>query len=625
MQAVLVVETGYANPRVWKLSDGDAVRLGRYRTNTIVLNDPHVSRFHAEIFSAPDGWYIRNCSETNGTRLDGEPISEPTALHDDHEIRIGDCRLRFRLETNGAKGVGDTDILPVLSAEAEQELEPEPEPEPAEVGGSDSTTHLQADELTALNQFLTEALLETTVRGLVTRALSVLHRCTHADLVGFLSLDPDDPLPRVVWPAQGTVDRQLSRKLTHQALASGRMVWLAAARGDDLRSQSLAAFRDALCVPLRDGGAAKPDDTTHGALHLYRAARPFSYREVRFCQALSICLANNLTVLRTRRVLEAENARLRVSGARVRDILIGDSAPMKQLREQVARVADFPCSILITGESGVGKELVALSLHQQSRRHAGPLVAVNCAAITSSMPEAELFGHEKDAFTGATRERQGYFQQADDGTLFLDEIGELSADCQGKLLRVLETKSFRPLGLDRGEVQVNVRVVAATNRDLKQEVEKGRFRKDLFFRLGMTIAVPPLRDHAEDVPALAAYFLAGFNAEYRRNTKLSPAALKCLTAYPWPGNVRQLRGVLESAVAMSADDVLEPRDFHLSAEAHVGDDLPRTLNLEQVEAWTIRRALRKADGVHVKAAQELGIHRDTLLSKIKKYGIERNG
>jgi len=241
------------------------------------------------------------------------------------------------------------------------------------------------------------------------------------------------------------------------------------------------------------------------------------------------------------------------------------------------------------------------------------------------MPEAELFGHEKDAFTGATRERQGYFQQADDGTLFLDEIGELSTDCQAKLLRVLETKSFRPLGLDRGEIQVNVRVVAATNRDLKQEVERGRFRKDLFFRLGVALRVPPLRDHAEDVPALAAYFLAGLNAEYRRNARLSPAALKCLQAHPWPGNVRQLRGVLESAVAMSADDMLEPRDFHLAGEEQPADDLPATLNLEQVEAWAIRKALRKADGVHTRAALELGMHRDTLLTKIKKYGIDRNG
>src|SRR5947209_6483973 len=244
MQAVLLVETGYANPRVWKLKGGEAVRLGRYRTNTIVLNDPHVSRFHAEIYASDSGWYIRNCSETNGTRLDGEPISEPTALRDDHEIRIGDCRLRFRLETKEAK---DTDQLPVLPAAAE--------PLPAPEGDADSTTNLQADELTALNQFLTAAVLETTVRGVVTKALAILHKCTHADLVGFLSLDPDDPQPRVVWPAQGTVDPQPSRCLTQQALASSQMVWLAGDRGEDLQSQSLAAFRDAVYVPLRAGGS----------------------------------------------------------------------------------------------------------------------------------------------------------------------------------------------------------------------------------------------------------------------------------------------------------------------------------------------------------------------------------
>jgi DNA-binding NtrC family response regulator len=612
-----MVETGYATPRVWKLNDAETVRLGRYRTNTIVLNDPHVSRYHAEIYPANGGWIIRNCSETNGTRLNGEAISAPTPLHHDQEIRIGDCRLRFRI---AGQGIPVTDELPIA---------PPQQPPPAAVADGDSdsksTTHLEPDELTALNHFLNAALLENTVRGVVGKALFVLHKQTHADLVGFLSLDPDDPQPRDVWPPQSTVDQQLSRKLTQQAQATRQLVWLAAARGEDLASQSLAAFRDALCVPLQDSGpGGETAPTQHGALHLYRAERPFNYRDVRFCQALSICLANNLTVIRTRRALEAENARLRMTGSRPRDLLIGDSAALRQLREQVARVADAPCSVLISGESGVGKELVALSLHQQSRRHAGPLVAVNCAAITTSMPEAELFGHEKDAFTGATRDRQGYFQQADDGTLFLDEIGELTPDCQAKLLRVLETKSFRPLGMDRGEIQVNVRVVAATNRDLKSEVEKGRFRKDLFFRLGVAIRVPPLREHSEDVPALAAYFLAGLNAEYRRSARLSPESLQCLQAYPWPGNVRQLRGALESAVAMSCEDVLEPRDFHLTGETTGGEDMPPSLHLEDLETWAIRKALRKADGVLVQAAKELGIHRDTLLSKIRKYGIERN-
>jgi Nif-specific regulatory protein len=613
MQAVLLVERGYANPRVWKLTTTEPVRLGRYRSNTIVLNDPHVSRFHAEIYADNGQWFIKNCSETNGTRLEGEPISEPTRLHDEDEIRIGDCRLRFRIETQGEI---DTDQMPVLPPEVERAVV---------VARPETTTQLQPDELTALNQFLTQALFETTVRGVVQKALAILHKGANAELVGFLSLDPEDPQPRVVWPAQGTVDPQLSRRLTQQAIETGEMVWLAASRGGDLQSQSLAGFRDAVCMPLRAGGPSAEEPTTYGALHLYRAERPFNYREVRFCQALAICLANNLAVIRSRRALEAENARLRVTGSRAGDLLIGDSAAMKQLREQIARVADYPCSVLITGESGVGKELVALSLHQQSRRHEGPLVAVNCAAITSSMPEAELFGHEKDAFTGATRERQGYFQQADDGTLFLDEIGELSSECQAKLLRVLETKSFRPLGMDKGEIQVNVRVVAATNRDLKREVDAGRFRKDLFFRLGVTIAVPPLREHAEDIPALAAYFLAALNAEYRRNARLSTAALRCLQAYPWPGNVRQLRGVLESAAAMNADDVLETHDLHLPGDDNVCEHGPASLNLEHMEAWLIRKALAKAEGVHTRAAQELGIHRDTLLSKIKKYGIERGG
>jgi Nif-specific regulatory protein len=252
------------------------------------------------------------------------------------------------------------------------------------------------------------------------------------------------------------------------------------------------------------------------------------------------------------------------------------------------------------------------------------MVSVNCGAIPRDLAEAELFGNVKGAFTGAVVDRPGYFQQADDGTLFLDEIGELPLECQVKLLRVLETKSVQPVG-GTAEIKVDVRVIAATNRDLEREVKEGRFRKDLFYRLGAPLKVPPLQDHAEDIPALVEHFLTKICVEFRRRVLLSESAQQRLQTYSWPGNVRQLRSVLEMAVAMSEDGaMIHASDLHLSGDEGP-DDPVNTFNLEELEVLTIRRALSHTGGNNTKAAQLLGINRDTLINKLKKYGIEREG
>jgi Nif-specific regulatory protein len=400
--------------------------------------------------------------------------------------------------------------------------------------------------------------------------------------------------------------------------------------GRDLDTESLAAFRDALCVPLREitplDDPAGARETPLGALHVYKSNRSFTEREVRFCEVLASCLATNLRVLRARRALEADNYRLRVRSPGHGDEMVGDSKVLRDLRDQVARVADSPCSVLIQGESGVGKELVALALHRLSPRHKGPMVTVNCGAIAANLAEAELFGHEKDAYTGSTRERPGYFQLADDGTLFLDEVGELSPACQVLLLRVLETKSFRPLGADE-PIKVDVRVIAATNRDLEQEVKAGRFRKDLFYRLGATLKVPPLREHLEDVPALVEHFLEKLKAENRRRVTLSESALQRLQTYCWPGNVRQLRLVLETAVVNTENGgTIHAGDLHLTGETAVpAGEGPPCLNLEELEAWAIRQALARTGWVKTEATKLLGIHRDTMIAKVRKYRIEPGG
>jgi Nif-specific regulatory protein len=592
--------------------------LGRNKGNTIVLLDKHASRWHAEIYPQEGRWFLRDCGTTNGTRLNGRPVEEPTALDHGQVIGIGQVRLRFTLVSTEQEA---TDELPVLEANGSAPV--------ISNGSADlsSTTKLLHDELSVLFQFMDLAVKETTPRGLIALALDTLYRQTAASVVGFLNLDAEEPLPKVVLPTLANVDIHLSRRLTQKALEEKRSVWLSSQATPALETESLLAYRDALCVPLGLNPTTTGNgdhETPLGALHLYKAGRSLTEREVRFAEVLAGYLANSLHVLRSRLALEADNARLRTHSPGASDSLIGDSLALRQLRGQIARLAPGSATLLITGESGVGKELVALALHRQSPRRNGPLIPVNCAAIAATTSESELFGHVKGAFTDAVRDRAGCFQLADDGTLFLDEIGELSPECQARLLRVLESKTFVPVG---GEtpIKVDVRVLAATNRDLEREVREGRFRRDLFYRFTTTLKVPPLRDHAEDIPALVEHFLKTLMMEHRRRVRLSEAALQRLQSYTWPGNVRQLRSVLETAVATCEGEVINASDLHLIGETVPSGDVPPSLNLEELEAWAIRQALTQTGGNNSQAARVLGIHRDTLLTKLKKYGIERKG
>ncbi|HEY7329633.1 MAG TPA: sigma 54-interacting transcriptional regulator [Gemmataceae bacterium] len=645
MRARLIVETGAASPQLSDLSPKDTIRLGRNSKNDIVLDDPHASRWHAEVYSDGQRWYVRDRDTTNGTKVNGVKIHEPTVLDNNHVISVGDARLRFTLDSSSV-GTAELPLAAVTGKSEERGGERKTErgrqkkadPDVTETsaaapGGDLSQTILHADELTALLQFMTASLLETTPHGLVALALTTVLKQTVANMAGFLSLDAEEPDFRLVLPAQAEVDTHLSRKLTQRVQQGKRAVWLGAGRGREMDSDSLVGFRDAVGIPLHVNPAADQalmGDTSVspeplGALHVYKSNRLFTEREVRFCEVLAGFLAGTLHVLRARRALEADNTRLRDHAAGASDILIGDSTAMKLIRQQIAQFARLPCTVLITGESGVGKELVALSLHQQSPRREGPMVTLNCGAIPASLVEAELFGHKKGAFTGAEGDRPGAFLRADQGTLFLDEIGDMPLLEQVKLLRVLETKSLRHVGSDE-EVKVDVRILAATNRDLKREIQEGRFRKDLFFRLGTMIYVPPLREHPEDIPALVEHFLTRLGMEYRRRVSLSSSAMEWLQTYNWPGNVRQLRSVLETAVATADGAVISLRslDRLLLDEMPSGapDQLP-TLNLDELEARAIRQALAQTGGNNTQASRLLGIHRDTLISKMKKFGIER--
>jgi two-component system response regulator HydG len=618
MHARLIVEEGGADPRKIELSPEKIVTLGRNRANTMLLRDAKASRFHAEVFFTDGAWHVRTCSTTNATRVDGERIQQATRLSKGQIIGIGAVRIRF-------------ESAPSEASPAEALLQEPDSDVPLVVTPVESVCeHLDQRGLTALFYFMNAALVETTPHGLITLALRTVREQTQASVCGFLSFDTEDSQLKVVLPAEAEVNVRLSLQLTLKVRAEGCTIWLKAPAQDNdgVESVTLAAYQDALCVPLRrnptvDAGITGEFEAASGplgALHAYRLTNHFTESEVRFCEALASCLANALHVLRSRRALEADNTRLREHAGRGGDELIGDSQPLRELRGDVASLALSPCTVLIEGESGVGKELVALALHRLSPRREGPLVTVNCAALSTNLADAELFGHEKGAFTGADKARPGLFQLADEGTLFLDEIGELTPEMQARLLRVLETKRFWPLGA-KSEIKVDVRIIAATNRDLEKEMRAGRFRRDLFFRLGARLHIPPLRDHPEDIPALADHFLTKLNHEYRRQVSLSPEAIQRLKAHPWQGNVRQLRSVLETAVAMSPADILRPSCLRLKAEEEGAAGVPETLNLEQVEARVIREALGRTAGVLVHAAKLLGIHRETLINKMRKYGI----
>ncbi len=309
------------------------------------------------------------------------------------------------------------------------------------------------------------------------------------------------------------------------------------------------------------------------------------------------------------------------------DELVTGYRPLLDLLELVDRVAPRDVPVLVTGESGTGKELIARRLHRRSPRAAGPFVAVNAAALPESLAESELFGHERGAFTGADRARAGRFEEAGKGTLFLDEVGELPPSLQSKLLRTLEERTVRRLGGSR-DVAVDVRLVAATNRDLPAEVDRGAFRRDLYFRLAVVpVALPPLRERTGDVPLLAAHLLGALSGRHAvGRSPLTPEALEALERHPWPGNVRELRNVLERALLLRAGLPIRPEDLGIlearpSAASPARESAPLPLDQETRDRGAIVEALRQADGNREAAARLLGVSVRTLYYRLRRFGL----
>ncbi|MDY0351215.1 MAG: sigma-54 dependent transcriptional regulator [Desulfobulbaceae bacterium] len=350
--------------------------------------------------------------------------------------------------------------------------------------------------------------------------------------------------------------------------------------------------------------------------------KPLNFDELRFTleRALEhMALAGEVRALKQQ-----------VSSDAVLGSIIGTSKAMAHLISQVRTVSSTEATVLITGESGTGKELIARAIHANSPRREGRLVTVNCAALTDTLLEAELFGHEKGAFTGADRKRDGLFMQARKGSIFLDEVGEIPLHMQAKLLRAIQEREIQRVGSD-APIKVDVRIIAATNRELLEDVRTGRFREDLYYRLNViNLRVPSLRERQEDIPLLAQHFLHRFADRNRKTLKgFTPGAMDLLVRYAWPGNVRELENAVERAVIMSLGDYVAERELPPAVAAHdneAGGEIPAAgmagLPLEEVEKAAIVQTLRETGGNKSEAARILGITRTTLNNKIRKYAID---
>jgi len=677
--AYLVIRDGKKWSDVFRLIPGRTITIGRSPTNQIVIKEDQASRQHAEIFHSDGAWTVRDLDSRNGTAVGEEPLSGDRKLQVGDIVWIAGTQMTFVEDLTAAYGKKDQQKVfsrveiggeTVVGLEVSDSDEQVTQTNIAEVTEPQTITHrrqktkfLDDDNedfenskhpvpkfgiaATKLCRLAFELAKETTARGVARMALDNLLESSGVDS-GAVMLIPrarrttTDPehLEILAWSSTNRPEYQrVSKFLTETVLRNGEAVL-----ARDVQDDSALGLRDStgkihatsvICAPIRMNAR------TIGLIHLYSTipAKVLDPDDLEFTLAVAETAGLALKTRYREQKLVDDLSRTRSeidqlrSQLNVESEIVGSSQAMLKVHQQVHRAAPSKATVLVRGESGVGKELVARAVHFSSDRKNGPFVCLNCAALTESLLESELFGHEKGAFTGATDRKAGKFEAADKGTLMLDEIGEMSPSIQAKFLRVLEGHPFERVGGSKA-IRVNVRVIAATNRDLEEEVRKGKFRKDLFFRLHVVqIDVPPLRHRPEDIQVLADFFLQKYNAETGRKIKgYSPHVRHQLQRYRWPGNVRELKNVVERAVVLAQSETIEMEDLTLTKLSTASEsqfdlgtlvDEYRPMSLEEVECRHIEQTLASTAWNKSKAAAILGVERSTLDRKIKKYGLKK--
>jgi len=625
---------------------GERITLGRAPGNRVVIHDERASRFHAEVFSADGNWVVRDLESRNGTHFEGARLTGDRRLAAGDTFHIGLAEVVYcegdgHCDTVGSQGTAAgaaTGEMPAVVAAWHASIThrrarsrlledirdsavtaPRVGRAAAELCRLAFALGRAADLAEVAKLALASALADTAARGVVLLPERLGDEPAAGAADGTLApvAAVPDPWPRP-YPA-GAVATVLE---TDEALLAG-----VPAGGPD------GPTAGTISAPIRTRG--KPVGVMH--LELDKGSREATPDDLEFVMAVCDALGVAIDNLSAREALSSrlataadENERLRRRLGEETPRMVGSSPALQGIVGQIERVAKTKATVLVRGESGSGKELVARAIHEASDRRDRAFICLNCAALSETLLESELFGHEKGAFTGATEKKIGKFEAAHRGTLVLDEIGEMSPAIQAKFLRVLEGHPFERVG-GSSRVQVDVRVVAATNRDLEAAVAAGEFRRDLYFRLKVVeIIVPPLRRRPEDIESIAMHFLKRFAAETGRMIRgFTPDTLEAMRTYHWPGNIRELRNVVERAVVLAQGEWIDSHDIPLSQLSSPGETgkvpaakasaafVPTTI--DEMERQHVMRTLEAVGGNKTKAAAILGIERSTLDRKLAKW------
>ena len=616
----------------------DEVSLGREPSNHISLLDAAVSRRHCVITRNEGQFKIQDLNSRNSTFVNGVPVTERILASGD-ELKIGSSVFVFVLpQTEQAKdastsvefnktdtGAGSTIILRKQDARYLQDLDKIP----LDAGKTPSRT------VRDLNALLLISKAVNSVRGLEAlerQVLESIFEVAPADRAAILLCEhgAEEWTSMFGWDRREGPNQpvQVSRTIVSQVLADGVAILSNDLPAEESFSDTASIverrIRSVLAVPL------EVFDRILGVIYL-DASNPdarFDEDHLQLLTAIGSIAAAALDNARRMESLEQENRRLQ-DEISVEHNMVGDSPRMRDVYQFIARVAPRDTTVMVYGESGTGKELVARAIHRTSSRANKPCVAINCAALAENLLESELFGHEKGAFTGAIAQKKGKLEIAEGGTVFLDEIGELAPLLQAKLLRVLQEREFERVGGTR-TIKLDVRLVAATNRDLDEEVKKGRFREDLFYRLNVvSLRMPALRERRVDIPLLASYFAAKFSQRSNRPVLgVSPQARAYLANYDWPGNVRELENAIERAVVLGSSDMILPEDLPEAllekAEAASGASLTAFHDaLREAKKQLILNAFEQAQGSYTEAAKLLGLHPNYLHRLIRNLNMKQ--